>query len=130
MESEILRFSQVWMKSPSLFPALKTWECYISGSFRLFERTMHMHFPKFWAMYLQAGNKLGNGRDMMQKQSMTRILQKCSVYIGLMDYREILQRDFNKGYAADFFDFPKFEMEFPSSFPTFENLGCLYLGAL
>ncbi len=43
-----------------------------------------------------------------------------------MDYREILQRDFNKGYATDFFDFPKFEMESPSSFMAFGNLGVLY----
>lgn len=86
---------------------------------------MHIHFPKFWTMYLQAGNKLGNGRDMMQKQSMTKILQKCSVYIGSMDNREILPRDFTKGYAADFFDFPKFEMESPSFFPAFGNLGVL-----
>lgn len=77
---------------------------------------MHLQFPKFWTMYLQAGNKLGNGRDMVQKQSMTKILQKCSVYIGLMNYREILQRDFNKGYGADFFNFPKF-------IPNFWKLG-------
>ena len=61
---------------------------------------------------------------------MTKIVQKCSIYIVFMDYREILQRDFNKGYVADSFDFPKFEMKAPSSFPTFENLGDLYFGAL
>ncbi len=62
----------------------------------------------------------------MQKQNMTKIVQKCSIYIVFMDYREILQRDFNKGYATDFFDFPKFEMESPSSFMAFGNLGVLY----
>ena len=61
---------------------------------------------------------------------MTKIVQKYSVYIGLKNYEEILLRDFNKGYVADSFDFPKFEMKAPSSFPTFENLGDLYFGAL
>ena len=55
IEAVILGFSQV----------SKTWEYHISGSFRLFEITMHMYFPKFWLIYLKAGNKLGDGRDMM-----------------------------------------------------------------
>lgn len=81
-------------------------------------------------MYLKAGNKLGNGRDMMYKQNMAKVIQKCSVYIGLMDFREILQRDFNKRYTTDFFGFPKFKMESPSSFPAFGNLGVLYFQVL
>ncbi len=75
---------------------------------------MYMYFPKFWFIYLKAGNKLGDGRDMMQKQGMTKMVQKCSVYIDLMDFKGILQRDCNKGYTTDFFGFPKFGMESPS----------------
>ena len=89
-----------------------------------------MYFPKFWFIYLKAGNKLGDGRDMMQKQGMTKMVQKCSVYIDLMDFKGILQRDCNKGYTTDFFGFPKFGMESPSFLWLLENLGVLYFQGL
>ena len=84
---------------------------------------MHMHFPKFWLIYLKAGNKLGDGREMMQKQGMTKVVQKCSVYIGLMGFKGILQKGFNKCYTIDLFDFPKFGIESPSFFHDFWKLG-------
>ena len=86
---------------------------------------MYMYFPKFWFIYLKAGNKLGDGRDMMQKQGMTKMVQKCSVYIGLMGYKKIIQRNFYDGYDAGFFDFPNVGKKSPSSVPAFENLGII-----
>ncbi len=82
-----------------------------------------MYFPKFWLIYLKAGNKLGDGRDMMQKQGMTKMVQKCSVYIDLMDFKGILQRDCNKGYTTDFFGFPKFGNGISKFFMTPGKLG-------
>ena len=61
---------------------------------------------------------------------MTKVVQKCSVYIGLMDFKGILQKDFNKGYTTDFFGFPKFGMESPSFFIIPGNLGVLYFQGL
>ena len=56
---------------------------------------------------------------------MTKVVQKCSVYIGLMGYKKIIQRNFYDGYDAGFFDFPNVGKKSPSSVPAFENLGII-----
>ena len=38
----------------------------------------------------ESWEEVGDGRDMMQKQGMTKVVQKCSVYIGLMGFKGIL----------------------------------------
>ena len=90
MEAVILGFSQVWTKSPSFFPCFKNLGIPYFWEFQAFWDNHVYVFSQVLVHIFESWEEVGDGRDMMQKQGMTKVVQKCSVYIGLMGFKGIL----------------------------------------
>ena len=90
IEAVILGFSQVWMESPSFFLGFKNLGIPYFWEFQAFWDNHAYVFSQVLAHIFESWEEVGDGRDMMQKQGMTKVVQKCSVYIGLMGFKGIL----------------------------------------